>query len=149
MTTPAESQSDEGEDNDSDDSSKSVGKKKTVGIRTDITFEISDDDDDTTNSTKTNKRDKDQESRSDDDDNSGPPIIKGNAGTNGNRKEISGSNDRKWNTHNIPVFHGTDDESTQHGGTGDHWSNFIPPVTSVWTTERSRLYPARGTYPSF
>lgn len=100
--------------------------KKTVGIRTDITFEISDDDDSISNSTKTNKKDKEQDSRSDDDDDS-VPIIKGNRNDQTNRR---------WNSNNVPIFHSTNDENIRHGDGIDVWANHIP-APAVWTTERN------------
>lgn len=102
--------------------------KKIVGIRTDITFEISDDEKNTT----VTKKNKDAESIEEDEI---IPVFKGYG--NGNEPR----DNRRWDMINIPVFHGTDDEPHRTGG-GD-WVRFVP-ITSVWTTERNNYLSNRG-----
>ncbi|KAG4070802.1 hypothetical protein HA402_011028 [Bradysia odoriphaga] len=108
--------------------------KKIVGIRTDITFEISDDE---KNSTKT--KNKDAESIDEDDI---VPVFKGYG--KGQEPKSYGDN-RRWDMINIPVFHGTDDEPRRNGGGGD-WVHFVP-ITSVWTTERNNYLSNRDINP--
>ncbi|KAJ6646957.1 hypothetical protein Bhyg_02174 [Pseudolycoriella hygida] len=99
--------------------------KKIVGIRTDITFEISDENN---NSTATAKSNKHAESIDDDEI---IPVFKGH----GRVQEPNRYDDNNgWHMINIPVFHGTDDEPNRTGG-GD-WVRFVP-ITTVWTTERN------------
>lgn len=110
----------------------SQNDKKIVGIRTDITFEITDD---AKNSTGVIKKNIDAESVDEDDI---IPVFKGYG--NVHEPKSYGDNHR-WDMINIPVFHGTDDEANRHGG-GD-WVRFVP-ITSVWTTERNNYLSNRG-----
>lgn len=106
-----------------------------MGIRTDITFEISDDE---RNATAVLKKNKEAESIDEDDI---VPVFKGY----GNAHEPKTYGDgRRWDMINIPVFHGTDDEPSRNGGGGD-WVRFRP-ITSVWTTERNNYLSNRGEY---
>lgn len=103
-----------------------------MGIRTDITFEISDDD---KNSTSVTKKTKDTESIEEDEI---VPVFKGYGNTN----EPKSFGDNRWDMINIPVFHRTNDAPTRTGGDGD-WVRFVP-ITSVWTTERNNYLTNRG-----
>lgn len=108
--------------------------KKIVGIRTDITFEISDDE---KNSTTTKTKNKETESIDEDDI---VPVFKGY----GNGQDPKSYDDnRRWDMINIPVFHGTDDEPRRTGGGGGDWVRFVP-ITTVWTTERNNYLSNRG-----
>lgn len=105
-----------------------------MGIRTDITFEISDD---AKNSTTVTKKNKEAESIDEDEI---VPVFKGYG--NVDQPKSFGDN-RRWDMINIPVFHGTDDEPSRTGGGGD-WVRFVP-ITSVWTTERNNYLMNRGS----
>lgn len=140
-----ESKSNEDAEEEEDAPVDKGGKKKTVGIRTDITFEISDEDDD--NSTRTDRMEQDSSNEGGD---GGVPVIKGTAGSDAtNGRQNPPGIERRWNTQNIPVFHGTndDDETAGHNSAdnNNNWSNFIPS-TARWTTERNyfHLPPPRG-----
>lgn len=124
---------------------RSKGAKKSVGIRTDVTIEISDEDGSSDGGNKTRKNRKKNGNGVtvvDDDDDDDPndkdrkvPVIKG-SGTGGGAK-IDGGGDGsagpepKWHLHNVPVFYGSNDRPSV-----DRWENRIPPVVpAVWTTE--------------
>lgn len=88
------------------------GTKQTVGIRTDITFEITDNKNSTKNSTE--QEDDDEE----------VPVFKGNGNPVGNRRNLP----------NQPSFHGINDDPLPYdAGT---WVHFFP-MQNGWTTERS------------
>ncbi len=109
-------------------------EKKIVGIRTDITFELSDDGE--KNST-TKKSQHDVESIDEED---AVPVFKGYV--NVHEPKSYADNNRRWDMINIPVFHGTDDEPNRTGGGGD-WVRFTP-IANIWTTERNNYLSNRG-----
>lgn len=100
--------------------------KQTVGIRTDITFEISDD----KNETKSEGR---EAGGGNDDDE--VPIIRSGDGIMYADDGAPKADERiDFNVNNRPIYHRTDDE--KFDGTGGTWVNFFP-MTSAWTTERN------------
>lgn len=106
------------------------GGKQTVGIRTDITFEISGDKNDTKFEGK--------EAGSDDD----VPIVRSGGGASYGDEDIRRSDDRIDFDSNKPIYHRTNDENYDGGAHGT-WVNFFP-ITSAWTTERNFLPKAYG-----
>lgn len=127
---------------ESSSSSESGEKKKTVGVRTDVTFEITSGE---TNDTKTI----DEKEIGNDDNASIPivPVFKGKPDRGSNRV---GSNDPKrnpgfndvWsvkpldnpNAPNGPNFHTSFDIGNRYGGGNDGWQG--QPQYEIWTTER-------------
>lgn len=86
---------------DSSSSSGDSGEKQTVGVRTDITFEISNESNDT--KTVDDKIDRGKKNSKKDDEDDNVPIFKGTAGTGTTKSpnDIFAYN---------PVFHQTNDE---------------------------------------
>lgn len=132
---------------ESSSSSDSKENKKTVGVRTDVTFEISSGE---VNDTKVI----DEKEIGKDDDNASIPIVPVFKGTPdktnnpiGNRNK-PGSNpgfvtskesdfNDIWSVRPLspgPIFHPTDDEHKRYGGVDDNWSKV--PQFGIWTTER-------------
>lgn len=107
--------------------SNESGEIKTVGIRTDITVEISSEINGTSKNTKKgDKGGKDQPKN----DNASVPVYKGRDTPNPNPPSIVNNN-------NYPIFHGTNDEhAIRRFGSDDHWNKFLP-ITGIWTTERT------------
>lgn len=114
--------------------------KQTVGIRTDITFEIADD----KNGTKAEGRDADS------DDSDHVPIIRSDREGQGQGTVYAdqGQGDGRTSGNvdfnaNPPIYHRTDDEN--YNGAGGTWVSFFP-VSSTWTTERSFLTRQNGNF---
>lgn len=98
------------------------GAKQTVGIHTDITFEI----DDKKNGSKTTTDGKNAESGETDDE---VPVYRGTH-TEGDRYDPNGYG------MNQPGFHGVNDaDGTRYGDSGV-WIRFLPSSNGGWTTER-------------
>ena len=124
-------------------------KSTKIGVRTDITFEISNEANDTKVDDKIDKK-KDKKDKNDDDDDDGiVPVFKGRPSTPGSKSKpgiigvlsnsneipiISGFHSRSRPVE-TPVFHPVNDQHNQYGGDED-WSRFLPK-TAIWTTERS------------
>lgn len=100
-----------------------------MGIRTDITFEISGDKNDTKLEGK--------ETGNNDD----VPIVRSGSGTIYTDGTIRRSDDRIDFDSTKPIYHRENDENfnSAHGT----WVNFFP-MTSAWTTERNFLPNAYG-----
>lgn len=148
-TKSTESKSSEADVVDDDDG---VRQLKTVGIRTDITLEISEDADDeqasANKTTKTKSKGITVVDEEDEDDSVATkdrrvPVIKG-SGTGGGapKAERPSSEEGSWNVHNVPVVYGKDVHSGNRrtGGVDSRWdaprlSPPLPPLP-VWTTER-------------
>lgn len=131
---------------DSSSSSESAEKKKTVGVRTDVTFEITSGE---SNDTKT----VDEKEIGKDDDNASIPLVPVFKGTP-QRGIIKGpTKDPNFNdiwsvkpldnpspprenpsASRGPIFHKTDDERGRYGGGDDSWRQY--PQYAIWTTER-------------
>lgn len=143
-----ESKSSESDVVDADDDG--ARQLKTVGIRTDITLEITDDADvdadaddganKTANKTKTKSINVvDAEDDADDSvaiKDRRVPVIKG-SGTGGGapKPDKPSSEEGGWNVHNVPVVYGSKDA---HSGNRrwDATPRLMPPQLPVWTTER-------------
>lgn len=131
----AESKSGSGSESGSS-SSESREKKKTVGVRTDVTFEITSGE---VNDTKT----VDEKEIGKDDDNASIPIVPVFKG-----KPDSGGNKDFWSVKpldnptpplGVPIYQqpATNDDRNRYGGNGgsdDRWKQF--PQYAIWTTER-------------
>lgn len=100
--------------------------KQTVGIRTDITFEVTN----SKNGTKPNQDGRKAESDSDED--AEVPIFRGTDESN-NRDSFHRRYDSRHIANNRPMFQRTNDDVIQFDRSGS-WVNFVP-VT--WTTERN------------
>lgn len=98
------------------------GSKQTVGIHTDITFEI----DDKKNVSKPSTDGKNAESGETDDE---IPIYRGTH-TEGDRYDPNGYG------MNRPGFHGVNDEDETNNGDSGVWIRFLPSSNGGWTTER-------------
>lgn len=101
------------------------GNKQTVGIHTDITFEI----EDKKNGSKTT----DGKNAEDDDDDEEVPIYRG-TDSERDRSKFDRRYDPTTHHLNQPNFHGTNDEAN-NGGDAGTWVRFFPK-TNGWTTER-------------
>lgn len=103
------------------------GAKQTLGVHTDITFEIND------SKNKSKKMDG-KNAESDEDDDVEVPIYRGthteNDSNNFNRRYDSNNHRHHMNR---PSFHGVNDE--EHHDT-DTWIRFLPSASGQWTTER-------------
>lgn len=107
------------------------GAKQTVGIHTDITFEI-DDKNKSKNATKSDG--KNAESGEDDDDTE-VPVYRGTH-TEGERNNFNRRRDPNDYYMNQGNFHGTnDDEGIKYADAGT-WVRFLPMGNGAWTTER-------------
>lgn len=104
------------------------GAKQTVGIHTDITFEI----DGKKNSTKPTDG---KNAESEEDDDTEVPVYRGshtdNDRNNYNRRR--GPDD--YYTNNAQ-FHGTNDEDSIKYADAGTWVRFLPMANGGWTTER-------------
>lgn len=98
------------------------GAKQTVGIHTDITFEI----DDKKNSSKAATDGKNAESEETEDE---VPIYRGTH-TDGDRYDPNGYG------MNQPGFHAVNDEDETRYGDSGVWIRFLPSSNGGWTTER-------------
>lgn len=151
-TKPKKSTESKSSESDVDDDDDGGRQLKTVGIRTDITLEISEDADDeqpAVNKTiKTKTKGITVVDEEDDDESVATkdrrvPVIKG-SGTGGGapKAEKPSSVEGSWNVHNVPVVYGKDVHSgNRHTGGGEsRWDapRLSPPLPSlpVWTTER-------------
>lgn len=117
------------------------GAKQTVGIHTDITFEI-----DKKNHTKSADG-KNAESVEDDDDTE-VPIYRGTH-TEGDRNDMNRPRDPNDYYMNRANFHGVnDEEGMRYGGAGaGTWVRFLPMANGGWTTERySESFKPQSTY---
>lgn len=99
--------------------------KQTVGIRTDITFEIADDKNGTAKS-------EGRETNNDDE----VPVVRSGDGVIYTSDGAKKADERIDFDMNKPIYHRTNDENFD--GTGGTWVNFFP-MASSWTTERSFL----------
>lgn len=105
--------------------------KQTVGIHTDITFELDD--------TKKNhtKQMNGKTAESDENDDSEVPIYHG-LHTEGERNNFNRRNDPNGYHINQAKFSGTndDDNSKYYTDAGGTWVRFLPMANGGWTTER-------------
>ncbi|CAO1323113.1 unnamed protein product [Diamesa serratosioi] len=151
---------------DSSSSSDSKENKKTVGVRTDVTFEISSGE---VNDTKVI----DEKEIGKDDDNASIPIVPVFKGTPDKTNNPAGNRNKPgsnpgfvtskesdfndiWSVRPLspgPIFHPTDDEHKRYGGVlDDNWSKV--PQFGIWTTERYNrrfdqpVYHHRGYHPN-
>ncbi|XP_031629432.1 uncharacterized protein LOC116344806 isoform X2 [Contarinia nasturtii] len=109
------------------------GSKQTVGIHTDITFELDDKKNDT-------KKTDGKNAESDEDDDSEVPVYRGTH-TEGERNNFNRRYDPNFYM-NQPNYHGTNDEdSYKYADTGaGTWVRFLPMANGGgWTTERSTI----------
>lgn len=99
------------------------GAKQTVGIHTDITFEI----DDKKNATKSSDGKNAESSETDDE----VPVYRGThtEGERDNRR-------RDPNYYMNGNFHGTNDDDGIRYSDGGNWVRFLPMANGGWTTER-------------
>lgn len=103
------------------------GAKQTVGIHTDITFEI---DDKNKNGTKSTDG---KNAESDEDDDTEVPVYRGT-----HTKSERNNFNRRRDPHDYyqANFHGTnDDEGIKYADAGT-WVRFLPMANGAWTTER-------------
>lgn len=107
--------------------------KKTVGIRTNITIEVSDED----NNTNSDSRDRSSAADEESIENSSVPVFKGKrVDPNKNRPEsklfydYSGSKEAPL----PPIFPKVDDDSFRNL----NWFYFQPPSAGYWTTAKPR-----------
>lgn len=102
------------------------GAQQTVGIHTDITFEIND----KKNTTKPNNG---KNAESGEDDDTEVPVYRGTP-TEGERNNFNRRRDPNYYT-NRANFHGVNDENIKYGDAGT-WIRFLPMANGGWTTER-------------
>lgn len=100
------------------------GAKQTVGIHTDITFEI-----DKNNHTKSSDG-KNVENEEDNDD-TDVPVYRGSHSEGDRNNRRRDPNDYYMRQ---PNFHGVNDED-RYGDAGT-WVRFLPMANGAWTTER-------------
>lgn len=100
---------------------KTSGGKQSVGIHTDITFELSE-----------NKTDG---KSTEDDDNREVPIFLGTDTENGRTKFERRYDSNSNNNNNRPHFYGTNDNNGFVGGNAETWVRFFPS-SHDWTTEK-------------
>lgn len=100
------------------------GAQQTVGIHTDITFEINDE----KNATKPASG---KNAESDEDDDTEVPVYRGTP-TEGER--FNRRRDPNYYT-NRDNFHGVNDENIKYADAGT-WIRFLPMANGGWTTER-------------
>lgn len=103
------------------------GAKQTVGIHTDITFEI-----DKKNNTKSTDG---RNAESDDDDDTEVPVYRGSH-TEGERNKYDRRNDPNEYYMNQANFHRVNNEESVRYGEGGTWVRFLPMANGAWTTER-------------
>lgn len=123
---------------ESSSSSESSEKKKTVGVRTDVTFEITSGE----NETKTVE----EKEIGKDDDNASIPIVPVYKGTPDRGSKKGGAKDPNFNDiwsvkplenpspPGIPTHHSPYDDRNRYGGDENSWKQF--PQYAIWTTER-------------
>lgn len=105
------------------------GAKQTVGIHTDITFEL----DDKKNDTK--KMDgKNAESGEDTEDE--VPVYRGSHTEGANRNKFNRRYDPNDYYMNQANFHGTNDDDNIKYADAGTWVRFLPMANGGWTTER-------------
>lgn len=101
------------------------GAKQTVGIHTDITFEI----DDKKNETKPSDGKNAESSETDDE----VPVYRGTH-TEGERNNFNRRRDPNYYMNGN--FHGTNDDDGIRYSDGGNWVRFLPMANGGWTTER-------------
>lgn len=132
-----------GSGSESSSSSESSEKKKTIGVRTDVTFEITSGE---TNDTKT----VDEKEVGKDDDNAsipGVPVFKGKPDRGGNR----GASNDMWSVKPLdnPSVPGgssynqnnrnTNNDRNRYDASDESWNQV--PQYAIWTTERYKHEP--------
>lgn len=103
------------------------GAKQTVGIHTDITFEI----DDKKNDSKPTDGKNAESSETEDE----VPIYKGTH-TDNDRNDYNRRYDPHEHHMNHPSFHGVNDEEGIRYADAGTWIRFLPSSNGGWTTER-------------
>ncbi|XP_058814365.1 uncharacterized protein LOC131678320 [Topomyia yanbarensis] len=151
----ANPENDESSSGSSGSSGSESVERQTIGVRTDITIEVSEESANETNNVnvKVDARNKNgteiwkSNKSEEDDDNASVPVFKGMNGlpTKGKPSRPTISNDvdddrsRPGVTlHGRPTFVHRSDERRPGGGPYDGWNRF-QPVMGVWTTERPYL----------
>lgn len=114
------------------------GAKQTVGIHTDITFELND----KKNSTKSSDGKNAESSENDDTE---VPVYRGTH-ADGDRNNFNRRRDPNDYYQNQANYHGTnDEESIRYGDAGGTWVRFLPMANGGWTTERySESFPPQS-----
>lgn len=102
------------------------GAKQTVGIHTDITFEV-----DKKNDTKTAGGRNAESSETDE----SVPIYRGTH-TEEERYNYDRRRDPNEYYRNQANFHGVNDEDSVRYGDAGNWVRFLPMANGAWTTER-------------
>lgn len=116
------------------------GAKQTVGIHTDITFEI---DDKKKNATKSTDG---KNAESSEDDDTEVPVYRGTH-TEGERNNFNRRRDPNDYYMNQANFHGTNDEDSIKYADAGTWVRFLPMSNGAWTTERySESFTPQSTY---
>lgn len=114
------------------------GAQQTVGIHTDITFEI-----DKKNGTKATDGRNAESSESDDTE---VPIYRGTH-TEGERNSYDRRRDPNEFYRNQANFHGVNDEANVKYGDAGTWVRFVPMANGAWTTERySESFTPQSTF---
>ncbi|XP_058445625.1 uncharacterized protein LOC131426891 [Malaya genurostris] len=150
----ANPENDENSSGSSGSSGSESVERQTIGVRTDITIEVSEEAVNDTNNVNvkvnaTNRNGTEVWSGNkggEDDDNASVPVFKGMNGVPTKRKpvkptisnDIDGDRNRSGvSQHGRPSFvHGSDERRS--GGRFDSWNRF-QPVMGIWTTERPFL----------
>ena len=105
------------------------GAKQTVGIHTDITFELNDKKNDT-------KKTDGKNAESGEDTEDEVPVYRGSHTEGANRNKFNRRYDPNDYYMNQANFHGTnDDDSIKYADAGT-WVRFLPMANGGWTTER-------------
>lgn len=104
------------------------GAKQTVGIHTDITFEL----DDKKNDTKSTDG---KNAESSEDDDTEVPVYRG-SNTQSDRNNFNRRHDPNDYYMNQANYHGTNDEDNIRYGDAGTWVRFLPMANGGWTTER-------------
>lgn len=103
------------------------GAQQTVGIHTDITFEI-----DKKNDTKSTDG---RNAESTENDDTEVPVYRGTH-TEGERNSYDRRRDPNDFYRNQANFHGVNDEDSVKYGDAGTWVRFLPMANGGWTTER-------------
>lgn len=103
------------------------GAKQTVGIHTDITFEI-----DKKNATKSTDG---KNAEKDEDDDREVPVYRGSH-TEGERRNYNPRRDPNDYYMHQANFHGVNDEDGVKYADAGTWVRFLPMANGAWTTER-------------
>lgn len=120
---------------ESSSSSESLEKKKTIGVRTDVTFEI------TSGETQNDTKTADEKEIGKDDDNASIPIVpvfKGKPDRGSNKPAVKDPNFNDiWSVKPLESggsnFHKVEDKE-RFDGDDNNWKHF--PQYAIWTTER-------------